>query len=149
MLNPDMWTADAWLQFLQDHWIVIAAAIVVIFIVIKAVKTVLKWALVAAIIFGVIAYGGYSIDDLAAIGSKVEEGTKDAVLQAALDEASKAEYVLQQDGSFLIKTPNLELTGSADGTEVAVKFRGVPAGTWKIEGPIRALIEQAKTTAQT
>jgi hypothetical protein len=144
-----MWTTDAWMQFLQDHWLVIAAAIVVILIVIKVVKTVLKWVLVAAIIVCVIAYSGYNIEDLADIRAKVEESTKEAVLRAALDEASKAEFVLEQDGSYVIKTPNLELSGTTGSDEVTVKFRGVPAGTWKIEGPIRALIEQARTTAQT
>lgn len=149
MFNPESWTTDAWMQFLQDHWVVVAAAVVVIIIVMKVVKTVLKWVLAAAIVLGVIAYGGYSIDDLAAIGSKVEQETKDAVLKAAIDEAAKAEYSVREDGSYTIRTPNLELTGVLGGEEVKISFHGVPAGTWKIEGPIRALIEQAQTTVKT
>jgi len=159
MWSPESWTMEAWTQFFQENWLVIVLAIVVILIVIKAVKTVLKWVLVAAIVLGLVAYGGYSIDDLSAlrdriedstkdIRTQIEEGTKEAILRAALDEAAKAEYVLEEGGRYVIKTPNLELSGAVGSDEVTIKFRGVPAGTWKIEGPIRTLIEQAQTTAQ-
>ncbi|MBW5447263.1 hypothetical protein GE107_14500 [Cohnella sp. CFH 77786] len=148
MFNPESWTPEAWMQFLQDHWIVVAAAVVVVIVVMKVVKTVLKWVLAAAIIFGVVAYGGYSIDDLAAIGTKVETETKDAILKAALDEASKAKYSDNGDGSYTIQTPNLELTGVPNSGEVKISFHGVPAGTWKVEGPIRTLIEKARASNQ-
>ncbi|WP_276354035.1 hypothetical protein [Cohnella caldifontis] len=145
--NPESWTSDAWTQFLQEHWIVLLAAVVVIFIVMKVVKTVLKWVLAAAILFGVVAYGGYSIDDLSALGSKVEAGTKDAILKAAVNEASKAEYTVQPDGSYVIRTPNLELKGEKGSGKVKISFQGIPAGTWDVEGPIRTLIEQAESKA--
>lgn len=48
---------DAWLQFIQDNWVIVAVAIVAIFIVMKLVKTVLKWILVAAIVIGIVTYG--------------------------------------------------------------------------------------------
>jgi hypothetical protein len=148
MFKPESWTPDAWLQFLQDHWLVVAIAIIVIFVVLKVVKTVFKWLLVAAIIVGIIAYGGYSIDDLAAIGTKVETAAKDEILKTAAQEASKAEYKDNGDGSYSIKTPNLELKGVPNSGEVTIHFHGVPAGTWNVEGPIRALIEQARASAQ-
>src|SRR5690606_39572918 len=64
IVNPDLWNPEAWLQVLQDHWVVAVVALVVIFIVLKLVKTVLKWALVIVIVLGVLAYGGYSVTDL-------------------------------------------------------------------------------------
>jgi len=145
--NPESWTADAWSQFFQDHWIVVLAAVVVLVIVLKVVKTVLKWVLAAAIIVGVVLYGGYSVDDLSAIGSKVEAGTKEAILKAAVNEASKAEYTAKPDGSYVIKTPNLELKGEKGSGKVRIAFQGIPAGTWDVEGPIRTLIEQAESKA--
>ena len=149
MWRPESWTMEAWTQFLQENWVVVVLAIVVILIVIKVVKTVLKWVLVAAIALGLIAYGGSSIEKLSDLTTQIEATTKDAILRAALDEAAKAEYVRDEGGRYVIKTPNLELSGTVGGDEVTIKFRGVPAGTWKIEGPIRTLIEQAQTTAQT
>jgi hypothetical protein len=149
MFKPETWTTDAWLQFLQDHWIVVVAAVVVIFVIMKLVKTVLKWLLVAAIIVGVVAYGGYSIKDLAAIGTKVEAEAKNQAIKAMAGEVSKAEYKDNGDGSYTVKTPNLELNGVPNSGEVTVKYRGVSLGTWKVEGAVRTLIEQARASAKT
>jgi hypothetical protein len=149
MFNPESWTPDAWIQFLRDHWVVVAAAIVVIFVIMRLVKTVLKWLLIAAIIVGVVAYGGYSIDDLAALGTKVESEAKDQAIKAMAGEVTKAEYKDNGDGSYTITTPNLELNGVPNSGEVTVKYRGVSLGTWKVEGAVRTLIEQARASAKT
>lgn len=148
MFNPESWTPDAWMQFLKDHWIVVAAAIVVIFVIMKLVQTVVKWLLIAAIIVGVAVYGGYSIDDLSAIGSKVEATAKDQAIKAMAGEVSKAEYKDNGDGSYTIKTPNLELNGVPNSGEVSVKYQGLSLGKWKVEGAVRTLIEQSRAAAK-
>lgn len=147
--------SEAWIQFLQEHWVIVAAAIAAILIVIKLVKTVLKWVLVAAIIIGIVAYGGYTVDDLQGLSAKVSEVTeaatdevKDQAIKAMAGEAGEAAYVENADGSYSIKTSNLELTGVPNSGEVNVKFRGISLGTWNMEGAVRDFVLQARAAAK-
>jgi hypothetical protein len=144
-MNLDM---DVWIQFLKDHWVVVAIAIVAIFVVLRLMKTVLKWVLVAAIIMGIVTYGGYSIDDLSAIGTKVTEEAKDQAIKAMAGEASDAKYVNNADGSYSITTKNLELNGVPNSGEVTVKLKGISLGTWKMEGAVRDFVVNARASAK-
>jgi hypothetical protein len=144
-MNLDM---DVWIQFLKDHWVVVAIAIVAIFVVLRLMKTVLKWVLVAAIIMGIVTYGGYSIDDLSAIGTKVTEEAKDQAIKAMAGEASDAKYVNNADGSYSITTKNLELNGVPNSGEVTVKLKGISLGTWKMEGAVRDFVVKARASAK-
>jgi hypothetical protein len=144
-MNLDM---DVWIQFLKDHWVVVAIAIVAIFVVMRLMKTVLKWVLVAAIIIGIVTYGGYSIDDLSAMGTKVTEEAKDQAIKTMAGEASDAKYVNNADGSYSITTKNLELNGVPNSGEVTVKLKGIPLGTWKMEGAVRDFVVKARASAK-
>ncbi|WP_019005574.1 hypothetical protein [Cohnella laeviribosi] len=143
-MNLDL---EAWKQFVIDHWILIVIAVVALIVVINVVKTVLKWVLVAAIVIGLAVYGGYSVNDLKEVGSKVTQALEDQALKAMAGEASQAVYKLNGDGTFTVTTPNLELTGVPNSGEVKVKFQGVSLGTWKMEGAVRQLIAQARENA--
>lgn len=145
---------DAWGQFLQDNWIIVAAAVLVIVVVMKVVKTVMKWVLVAAIVIGIAVYGGYSVDDLKEVGSKVSDlggkvtdELKDQAIKTMAGEASEAKYVDNADGSYTITTPNLELDGVPNTGKVSVKLRGVSLGTWDMEGQVREFVVQARESA--
>ncbi|MFC5405620.1 hypothetical protein [Cohnella soli] len=143
---------DTWVQFAQDHWVVIVVAIVAILIIVKLVKTVVKWLLVAAIIVGVCVYSGYTIDDIqkevTKIGDKVTSEIKDQAIKAMAGEASEATYVKNADGSYSIKSTNLELSGVPNSGEVSVKFHGQSLGTWKMEGAVREFVVQARNGAK-
>ncbi|KIL36128.1 hypothetical protein SD71_09115 [Cohnella kolymensis] len=145
--------SEAWIQFLQDRWLIVAVAIVAIFVIMNLVKTVLKWVLVIAIIIGIVAYAGYSIDDIQALGTKVSEVSdaaaqeaKDQAIKAMAGEASQAVYVNNPDGSYSITTTNLALTGIPNSGEVTVKFRGISLGTWDMEGAVRDFVLQARAS---
>jgi hypothetical protein len=150
---------DAWIQFVQDHWVVVALAIVAIFVIVKLVKTVLKWVLIAAIIIGIVTYGGYSIKDLGDVGSKVTEELgvigdkvstelKNQAIKAMAGEASEATYVNNKDGSYSITSTNIELTGVPNSGEISVKFHGQSLGTWKMEGAVRDFVVKARASAK-
>ncbi|WP_254450476.1 hypothetical protein [Cohnella herbarum] len=139
---------DAWLQFAQDNWIIIVVAIVAIFIIMKVVKTVMKWILVAAIVIGIATYGGYSIEDIKDVGSKVTEEAKDQAIKAMAGEAGDATYVDNADGTYSITTTNLELVGVPNSGEVTVKLRGISLGTWKLEGAVREFVVKARAAAK-
>lgn len=147
--------SEAWSQFIQDHWIVVAAVLLAIIVVVKVVKTVVKWVLVAAIVIGFAVYGGYNIEDLKEVGSKVSEvgskvtdELKDQAIKTMAGEASEAKYVDNADGSYTITTSNLELDGVPNSGKVSVKLRGVSLGTWDMEGQVREFVSQARAAAK-
>lgn len=139
---------DAWSQFLQDNWIIVAAAALVIIVIMKVVKTVMKWVLVAAIVIGIAVYGGYSVDDLKEVGTKVTDELKDQAIKTMAGEAKEAKYVDNADGSYTIKTTNLELHGVKNTGKVSVSLRGVSLGTWDMEGKVREFVVQARDAAK-
>ncbi|WP_256759786.1 hypothetical protein [Cohnella sp. WQ 127256] len=151
--------SDAWIQFAQDNWMVIAIAIVAIFLIMKLVKTVMKWVLVLVIILGIVTYGGISVDELkeagtkvseeiGAIGDKVSTELKEQAIKSMAGEASEATYIDNADGSYSIKSKNFELSGVPNSGEVSVKFKDQSLGTWKMEGAVRDFVKQARASAK-
>ncbi|MBO7745179.1 hypothetical protein I8J29_13295 [Paenibacillus sp. MWE-103] len=135
---------DTWVQFFKDNWLMLVIALVVLFLVLRIVKTVVKWLIVVAILAGVVIYSGYSLEDVKSIGTKVADGVKQEAISAMAGEAKDATYTDNGDGTFTVKTKNLELDGKPGDDEVEVSFRGTSLGKWKIDATIRTLIDQAK-----
>lgn len=59
-------------------------------------------------------------------------------------EADEAVYTSNPDGSYSVKTKNIELSGKPGENEVAVSLRGIPIGKWKIDDTIKELIASSK-----
>jgi hypothetical protein len=143
-LNFSTYDLDTWTAFFKEHWLVLVIALIVLFIIVRIVKTVLKWAIVAVIVIGLVVYSGYSMDDLKQIGTKVADTVKQETINAMVGEAKDATFVTNADGTFTVKTKNVELTGKPGENEVAVSFRGTQLGKWELDSTIQALIDQAK-----
>ncbi len=143
-LNFSTYDLDTWTAFFKEHWLVLVIALIVLFIIVRIVKTVLKWAIVAAIVLGIVVYSGYSMDDLKEIGSKVADTMKQEAINAMVGEAKDATFVTNADGTFTVKTKNVELTGEPGANEVAISFRGTELGKWELDSTIQAFIDQAK-----
>ncbi|CAM4317506.1 hypothetical protein FHS16_000779 [Paenibacillus endophyticus] len=143
-LNFSTYDWDTWTAFFKEHWLVLVIALIVLLLIVRVVKTVIKWAIAAVIIIGIIVYSGYSMDDLKEIGTKVADTVKQEAVNAMVGEAKDATFVTNADGTFTVKTKNLELTGVPGDKEVAVSFRGTELGKWKLDSTIQALIDQAK-----
>ncbi|QHT60012.1 hypothetical protein GXP70_08660 [Paenibacillus lycopersici] len=136
--------SDTWVQFFKDNWLFLVIALVVLLLVIRIVKTVVKWLIVVAILAGVVIYSGYSLEDVKSITTKVADSVKQEAISAMAGEAKDATFTNNSDGTFTVKTKNLELTGTPGDGKVDVVFGGTPLGTWKIDAAIQALIDQAK-----
>lgn len=140
---------QVWIEFLKQNWLVIAIALIVLFIVLNVVRTVIKWALAVLIIVGLLVYSGISLDKIGEVVTTVKEETVDTIKKEALNmmmkEAKEAKYTSNGDGTYSIKAPNLELKGSADSKEVEVTFRGVSVGKWDINDTIQSFIDNAKS----
>jgi len=142
---------QVWIEFLKQNWLVIAIALIILFIVLNVVRTVIKWALVVLIVGGLLIYSGISLDKIQEVVTTVKDETVDTIKTEALNmmmkEAKEAKYTSNGDGTYSIKAPNLELTGSASSDKVDVTFRGVSVGKWEINETIRSFIDDAKSSA--
>lgn len=144
-MNLDL---EAWKQFAIDHWVLIAVAIVALIIVVNVVKTLMKWVLVAAIVIGVAVYGGYSVNDLKEVGSKVSSAILDDAISAMAGEAKDAKYTLNEDGTYTVQTKNITLSGVANSGEVKVTYRGMTFPAVPLEGAVREFVVQAREASK-
>jgi len=135
---------EQWLQFAQENWVLLAAALIVIIIVINVLKTVAKWLLIIAIVAGVAYYGFDYTEKLKEVGGQV----MDYALQQAFDymagDAENAEYTVDEDGGFTIRSEHLTIRGKIGSDEVVITFKG-QSFTLKINDAIQAYIDRAKT----
>ena len=139
---------QVWMEFLKQNWLVIAIALIILFVVLNVVRTVIKWAIAVLIIVGLLVYSGISLDKIGEVVTTVKDETIDTVKTEALNlmikEAKEAKYTSNGDGTYSITAPNLELKGSAGSNEVEVTFRGVSVGKWDMNDTIRSFINDAK-----
>ncbi|OKP99816.1 hypothetical protein [Paenibacillus sp. P46E] len=137
-----------WSQFIRENWLVIVVALVLLFAVINLIKTVLKWAIVIAIVAGLFIYSGVTLDQIGNAVNKVTDGTVSTLKSEAQDmmlkEAKDAKYTSGGDGTFTITTPNLEVKGAAGEDKVEVIFRGVSLGKWSMTETTQTFIEEAR-----
>ena len=142
-----MMDTQVWSQFIRENWLVIVIALVLLFAVVNLVKTVLKWAIVIIIVVGLFIYSGVTIDQLGNAVDKVKEGTVSTLKSEAqavmLKEAKDAVYIMNDDGTFTITSPNIEVKGTAGQDKVDVTFRGVSLGKWSVTDTMKSFIEEA------
>lgn len=143
-LNFSSYDTETWTTFFQENWLVLVIALVALFLIIRIVKTVVKWAIVAAVVIGLVLYSGYTMDDVKNIGTKVMDNVKEEALQAMVGDATNAEYTVNKDGTYTVKTDKIELKGEVGASEVQVSLHGAPYITLQLEGVIQTFIDQAK-----
>lgn len=143
-LDFSSYDLDTWMTFIKENWIVLVIALIVLFIIIRIVKTVVKWAIVAAIVIGLVIYSGYTMDDVKELGSKVVDNMKQEAVNAMVSGTKDAQYTVNEDGTYTVKTSIIELTGEPGANEVAVSLRGTKLGTLEIDSVIKTFIDQAK-----
>lgn len=136
--------------FLAERWFVIAAALVILFIVIAVVKTVIKWVIVLALLAGLFFYGASYKEQLlelgSTVGAKVAEEAKAQAMSVIAEEAKDAKYTVHPDGSYTVTTKSVKLDGRPGESSVQVTFMN-QTFTWNLDDMTKALIEQAKKNA--
>lgn len=136
--------------FLAERWYVIVAALIVLFLVIKIVKTVIKWVIVLAVVAGLFFYGASYKDQLlelgTTVGAKVVTEAKTQAMNAISEEVKDAKYMQNPDGSFTVSTKSVKVDGKPGAGDVQVTFMN-QTFTVKVEGVVKNLIEQAKKNA--
>jgi hypothetical protein len=142
---------DFIMPFLQERWYVIAIVVIVIFLVVRIVKTFVKWVVILALLAGLWAYGASYKDKLmemgaTAISSAVNEAREQAV-KAIANEAKEAQYKTNPDGTFTVMTKSVKVEGKPGSSEVKVTFMN-QTFTMNADSVIQTLIEQAKKNSK-
>lgn len=144
---------QVWSEFFKQNWLIILVALIILFLVINLVKTVIKWLIVIIIAVALFIYSGISMDQIKDTVSGVTEQTLSALQQEATEvmkkEAADAKFEKNQDGTYTIRTTNLEVVGTPGKSTVGVTFRGVSLGEWDVKGTMKSFIEEAKSNAST
>lgn len=137
---------EQWIAFVGDNWWVILLAIVIAVILIKIVKSVVKWLLVLVVAAAVLIYGfNYTPDEIKEAGSKLLEAvetTKEKALDAMLGDAEEAAFEQTEDG-FRITGSRFTLEGKTGETAVTLTYFGQEF-TFELNDQIRAFIESVK-----
>lgn len=137
--------------FVQDQWYIVAIAVIVLFIVVKMVKTMVKWVIILVVVAGVLVYGSNYKETLTSIKdtvvdaatSTVAQKVKDQALNAIKSEAKEAEFTKNADGSFTIKSKTVKLEGRPDAADVKVTIAG-QSFNMKVDKAVQAFIDQAQ-----
>lgn len=139
---------DQWSAFVQDKWLLIIVAIVVLFLVMKLVKTFVKWILILAVIAAVLYYGSTYAGNLSSLkttlGNVVANEAKQQITNAIVGEGKDADYVKHADGSFTIHTKNIKLDVKAGSKEAEITILDHPVYKVAIDKTIQKFIDEAK-----
>lgn len=138
---------EQWMEFARDHWWMILIAIVIAVILVRIVKSVLKWLFVLLIAAAILIYGfNYTPDEIREAGSKLAEAvetTKDKAINAMLGDAGEARFEKTEDG-FRIEGGRFVLEGKDGSGEVVLTSFGQEF-TIELNEQIRAFIENVKS----
>lgn len=139
---------QVWSDFLQQNWLIIVIALIVLFVVLGLVKTMVKWAIAIIIVIALVVYSGVSLEKIKDVVNDVTTETVDTLKSEAMNlmmkESKEAKYKADAAGNFTITTPNLELKGEKGKDKVDVSLRGVSLGKWKINDTVQSFINESK-----
>ncbi|AET57098.1 hypothetical protein ACWHAM_09155 [Paenibacillus terrae] len=154
-MDKNVWTEflkHNW-QIVQDNWLYILIGLVLLLVILKIVRTLVKWLLVIVVVVGLLIYSGISFDQ---VGKVVTQAKDDAInkfqseaLNMMIKEARDAKYTSNGDGTFSVTSSNLEVKGPFDGDKVKVWFQGMPLGEWSMSDTVKKYIESAKGSTVT
>lgn len=154
-MDKNVWTEfleHNW-QIVQDNWLYILIGLVLLLVILKVVRTLVKWLIVIVVITGLLIYSGISFEQ---VGKVVTQAKDDAIskvqseaLNMMIKEGQDAKYTSNADGTFSVTSSNLEVKGPFDGDKVKVWFQGMPLGEWSIGDTVKKYIESAKDSAVT
>jgi hypothetical protein len=150
-MDVQHWDYQVWVDYFKQNWLIIVVALAALFLIANLVKTVIKWVFILVIAAFLIVYSGISLNDIGSAVSTVKDETMSTMKSEALNlmkkEAKDAEFTQNPDGSFIIRTPNLEVTGDKGSDKVKVSLHGVSLGEWSRGDTLEAFIQEAKRSS--
>lgn len=129
-----------WTAFLEDRWYVALAALVVALIVVRLVRTVVRWVIIVAIAAGLLWYGGQYVDRLKETGAQAVATVRDEALKRLA--GADASYRDNGDGTFTVTAGDVRIDGTKGAGEVKITYKGV-SFTVPVEGAVKTVIDRA------
>ncbi|WP_226001726.1 hypothetical protein [Paenibacillus sp. BJ-4] len=154
-MDKNVWTEfleHNW-QIVQDNWLYILIGLVLLLVILKIVRTLVKWLIVIVVIAGLLIYSGISFEQVGKVVTQAKDDAINKVQSEALDmmikEGKNAKYTSNGDGTFSVTSSNLEVKGPYEGDKVKVWFKGMSLGEWSMSDTVKKYIESAKGLAVT
>lgn len=137
--------------FVQEQWLLLLVVLVAFILVVKLVKTAIKWAVILVIVLAVAVYGVNYKDTLTTIknavvenaGPAITDALKDQAANAIKKEAKDATFTSNADGTFTIKTKTLQVDGKPGSDTVKVTIAG-QSFNMKAVDAVQTFIETAQ-----
>lgn len=113
------------IEFVKNNWLfILIAALIIVFLI----RAMFKLALVVLVIGAVLVFGfGFTPTEVMDIGKNVTGKANElysATVQPLLDKELKdAKTIINEDGSFVIKTKSVEILGTENSKIVTVKYK--------------------------
>lgn len=152
-MDKNIWTEfleHNW-QIVQDNWLYILIGLVLLFVILKVVRTLVKWLIVIVVIAGLLIYSGISFEQVGKVVTQAKDDAFNKVQSKALSmmikEGQNAKYTSNADGTFSVTSSNLEVKGPFEGDKVKVWFQGMSLGEWSMSDTVKKYIESAKGVA--
>ncbi|OAZ46698.1 hypothetical protein [Paenibacillus polymyxa] len=138
-------------QIVQDNWLYIVIGLVLLLVILKIVRTLVKWLIVIVVIAGLLVYSGISFEQVGKVVTQAKDDAINKVQSEALNmmvkEGQNAKYTSNGDGTFTVTSSNLEVKGPFEGDKVKVWFQGMSLGEWSMSDTVKKYIESAKDLA--
>lgn len=141
------WSWEHLMAFAQEKWWLILIAVIVVAIIVKVVKTIIKWALIAIIVIGLFVYG-MNYEPIKDAINQIAEHSLDVAFELMAGEAQEATYTINDDGTFTVESSSIRISGAADSDKVTIYLRGVRLGEVSITSAIESYIEMAREGSQ-
>ncbi|MEJ3719400.1 hypothetical protein WGM54_15430 [Paenibacillus polymyxa] len=138
-------------QIVQDNWLYIVIGLVLLLVILKIVRTLVKWLIVIVVIAGLLVYSGISFEQVGKVVTQAKDDAINKVQSEALNmmikEGQNAKYTSNGADTFTVTSPNLEVKGPFEGDKVKVWFQGMSLGEWSMSDTVKKYIESAKDLA--
>lgn len=140
---------DQLMTLIQDKWMILAGGLVALFLVVKLVKTVMKWVIVLGIVAAMLFYGATYLDQIKEVSGSVVGDIKGNIAQEAVKALAGEDVTYQKnaDGSFVISKNGVQLKSKVGSNEAEITIAGQSV-TLKIDETLKALIEQVQQNAK-
>jgi hypothetical protein len=139
---------ESLVSFLQEQWPYAVAALVAIMLIVRFVKSVIRWLMIvavgAALVVFFLNYDGGSLTEAGKhLAEKAVSYTKETAVDGLLGEVKEAQYTQQADGTFEVATPNFKLRGALGTSDAVLVVKGQEFPL-QLSEPLKQFIEQAK-----
>lgn len=141
---------ENWQTFIQEQWLVVLIAFVVIGAIVKMVKTVLKWVLTAVIVVVLFTYATQYNPNLVEDAKNLAASTvKEQAVKLLEQKAAEngLEFTSEADGSYVVSGKGVQLKGTAGSNDVQVSYLGQTI-TLPLDKTLQLVVDQAKAQSQ-